>query len=414
MRKSINFILVLVVILMGIQEISYSQSVWSTRYIGNIGGNYLRRVQFVNSLTGYSGGGNGIFVKTTDGGDTWNTINIGASNFISSIFFVNQSTGYVGSTAFNIKKTTDGGNSWTTQPIAATNYTADLYFINDQTGFAAGHGGQIFKTVNGGTNWVNIAPTSIAWGEVQFLNENTGWILSDMDLYKTTNGGLNWTSILHNSASQLGYFQDYCFVDQLTGYVTIPSGIAKTINGGESWSFKTIPISTPMAIKFLNNNVGWCVGYSGSNAIITATANGGTNWVTQATELNNIYYDISFINTNSGWATGNSIISFTGNGGLVSVSTVSTNVPVAYSLQQNYPNPFNPTTKISFDIKNSTFASLKVYDMTGKEVKILVNENIAAGSYEISFNASEFNSGVYFYTLKTNDFTETKKMMLVK
>lgn len=85
-----------------------------------------------------------------------------------------------------------------------------------------------------------------------------------------------------------------------------------------------------------------------------------------------------------------------------------------YKLSQNYPNPFNPTTKINFDLKNSAFASLKVFDITGREVRTLVNEKLSAGSYSYDFNASELPSGVYFYQLKTDGFIETKKMILLK
>jgi len=88
--------------------------------------------------------------------------------------------------------------------------------------------------------------------------------------------------------------------------------------------------------------------------------------------------------------------------------------PVKYNLAQNYPNPFNPTTKISFDISKSGLVSLKVYDMLGREVRTLVNEVKSAGSYTVDFNASDFSSGVYFYKLKAGDFSDTKKLILMK
>ena len=88
-----------------------------------------------------------------------------------------------------------------------------------------------------------------------------------------------------------------------------------------------------------------------------------------------------------------------------------------YKLEQNYPNPFNPTTKINFSINKKENVSLKVYDMLGNVVANLINnENISAGKYTYDFNSSEFNlaSGVYYYVLKTEAFTSTKKMMLIK
>ncbi len=90
--------------------------------------------------------------------------------------------------------------------------------------------------------------------------------------------------------------------------------------------------------------------------------------------------------------------------------------PVAntFELSQNYPNPFNPTTLIRFSIPEAGNVSLKVYNVLGQEVMSLINEEMAVGSYEADFNAANFSSGVYFYTLQAGDFTSTKKMMLLK
>jgi len=99
---------------------------------------------------------------------------------------------------------------------------------------------------------------------------------------------------------------------------------------------------------------------------------------------------------------------------LVGVTNPSNNIPEKYSLSQNYPNPFNPVTKINFAIPKQGFVSLKIYDMLGREVKTLVNEVKQAGYFSADFNASEFSSGVYFYRLEANGFTDVKKMMLIK
>ena len=98
----------------------------------------------------------------------------------------------------------------------------------------------------------------------------------------------------------------------------------------------------------------------------------------------------------------------------VSVQTISNEVPSAFVLAQNYPNPFNPSTKINFSIPKAGFVTLKVYDLTGKEVSSLVNENLNIGTYGVDFNAAALTSGIYFYTLNTENFSETKKMMLIK
>lgn len=85
-----------------------------------------------------------------------------------------------------------------------------------------------------------------------------------------------------------------------------------------------------------------------------------------------------------------------------------------YKLMQNYPNPFNPSTIIAFTLPNATFVSLKVYDLLGKEVATLVNEELQGGYHQINFNAKELSGGVYFYTIKAGSFTDTKKLVLLK
>ncbi|HRE40635.1 MAG TPA: serine hydrolase [Ignavibacteria bacterium] len=89
-------------------------------------------------------------------------------------------------------------------------------------------------------------------------------------------------------------------------------------------------------------------------------------------------------------------------------------IPDEFNLLQNYPNPFNPITKISFSIPSNEFVTLKVYDALGREISTLVNDNLIAGQYEINWNATSFASGVYFYSIKTENYFQTKKMLLVK
>jgi hypothetical protein len=99
---------------------------------------------------------------------------------------------------------------------------------------------------------------------------------------------------------------------------------------------------------------------------------------------------------------------------IVNVPTLTSINPDAYSLSQNYPNPFNPITKINYSVKNSGFVSIKVYDVLGNEAAVLVNENQTAGSYLVNFDGSELTSGIYFYTMIAGNYTESKKMLLVK
>ncbi|MCC6864705.1 MAG: T9SS type A sorting domain-containing protein [Ignavibacteria bacterium] len=89
-------------------------------------------------------------------------------------------------------------------------------------------------------------------------------------------------------------------------------------------------------------------------------------------------------------------------------------VPKNYELLQNYPNPFNPSTTIEYSIPKDAIVTMKIYDILGKEVATLVNEQKSAGTYIVNWNASGFSSGIYFYRINAGEFTATKKMYLVK
>ena len=89
-------------------------------------------------------------------------------------------------------------------------------------------------------------------------------------------------------------------------------------------------------------------------------------------------------------------------------------LPTNYNLSQNYPNPFNPTTKIEYSIPKTSFVRLKVYDILGREVAALVDEEKSVGSYNIEFNGNNLSSGIYFYKIQAGDYSLVKKMILIK
>jgi Secretion system C-terminal sorting domain len=98
----------------------------------------------------------------------------------------------------------------------------------------------------------------------------------------------------------------------------------------------------------------------------------------------------------------------------ISISQISSLVPAEYKIFQNYPNPFNPATNIKFDIPKLSEVKLTVFDITGREMEVLVNSKLAPGSYEYKWNAAAYSSGTYFYRIQSDGFTETRKMMVLK
>jgi hypothetical protein len=108
--------------------------------------------------------------------------------------------------------------------------------------------------------------------------------------------------------------------------------------------------------------------------------------------------------------------SFSNPDSTVGISQISSEVPEEYKLYQNYPNPFNPSTNIKFDISKTSEVKLSIYDITGREVSVLVNEKLLSGSYEFTFNSIGLSSGVYIYKLSVADIQRAffNKMILIK
>jgi hypothetical protein len=99
---------------------------------------------------------------------------------------------------------------------------------------------------------------------------------------------------------------------------------------------------------------------------------------------------------------------------IIGINKISEEIPSSFTLFQNYPNPFNPSTTINFEIPKSTLVKIAIFDISGKEIEVLINEQIKPGKYSVSWNASNYSSGVYFYKISAAGFIETKRMILLK
>jgi G:T/U-mismatch repair DNA glycosylase len=160
----------------------------------------------------------------------------------------------------------------------------------------------------------------------------------------------------------------------------------------------------------------WATYYGGTGEDLGNSHSDGTSvWVTGTTTSTNFPLQSLSGAYNQGTLTGYSdafILKFTA--AITGINLISNEIPSSYSLSQNYPNPFNPSTVVRFQLSVVSNVVLKVYDVMGREVQTLVNEKLSAGTYEVTFDGSNIPSGVYFYKMQTGDFSETKKMILMK
>ena len=449
--KQITFLSLLFIVTVAFNFQHNPPSNWYQQFLSISGSQQINDITFIDSLTGFIITSRNLnpdtatIFKTTNGGDNWSVVYNQSNRRLSRIKFINSNTGFAsggtGTGTAHLYKTTNAGLNWLVQSTFGCSYWNDMSVLNedtiwlvDQTSLCGG----VFRTTNGGLNWAQqFSAGSNNPDKICMLNARTGLAsqsnLFTGKLYRTTNSGVNWSLILNEG------FYEMEFADSLTGWGAAgnkDTTLRKTTDGGLTWIMQRLPISgfvqnnITTEISIINKDTLWICGgwvrYPNNQyrGILYRTTNSGQNWMYQIpdTNINIASYDfINFAGSQHGWVYANYSPPrgiHTTNGGdttwLTSVKQISSNIPEDFKLNQNYPNPFNPVTIINYELKITNYVTLKVYDLNGKEITTLHSGKQSAGSYSVEFNASNFSTGIYFYSIQTESFKETKKMILLK
>jgi photosystem II stability/assembly factor-like uncharacterized protein len=380
----------------------------------------------------------------------------------------------------------------TFNPVVSWSAQCDMSFIDVNTGWSVGTYGEMWKITNASTaapvfiEQTNASVVSSHLFGVSFVDASHGWAVGDKGvIIRTTNGGSLWTRLVSGTTSDL---RDVCFSDTARGIAVGDSGtMLLTTNGGSTWTPQLSGVTTMLfAIQYVSGSLWFAAGgdwgTSGNGVILrsgigmppaptlagpvdsarnlplyallswntVAGANGyhlqlslasdfGTTVISDSTltsvsrvvgllTLATTYYWRVRAKNESGWGAYSSVRQFT----TIRTTLVEqlAGMPIEYSLRQNHPNPFNPTTTISFSLPSRSFVSLDVFDALGREVSVLLAEELSAGIYSRHWNETNVPSGIYFYRLQARQvdggqagdastgsargFVETKKMILLK
>ncbi len=382
--------------------------------------NSLRGCYFTDPYSGYAVGERGEILKTKDGGIRWSVLNKFTTKFLNSVYFVNTNTGFVAGDSGAIFKTSDGGSSWTDQ----TNYSRyninSIYFTNQYSGIAAGGNPEnerafIYKTDDGGNSWYEVYD-SLSLGvlnSVDFYNESGGIAVGKNGnvLYSYDAGESWWT----DNISPVNLYS-VSFRNNVNGLISGANGIIyKTTDGGNSWNTIVSGYFIKLnSIKYGDHNFAAAAGEKGT---VLYSYNGGYNWSPEIRITYNDLNALDIINGNKATAFGEygSVIYSVMNNSLLISEISGSKSSDDHKLSQNFPNPFNPVTHLKFEISDPEFVAVKIYDITGREIKVMLNEYKPAGRYEIYFDGSDLAGGVYFYSLYLNNKrTETRRMVLLK
>jgi len=418
-------------------------------------------VSFPDANTGYIVGryqyaSSGVIYKSTDGGENWIQLGIYYKD-LNDVSFPSLNVGYAVGEDGTILKTTNGSSLWSLQESNTTLDIHSVYFLQDDLGFTAGNSGSAHKTQNGGipgppyaiSGTVYIQGTGNAVsGKVKavkydrFANSVLVLDSSDIDvngyyilrkvpkdtlyiaaypddedvflapLYVPTyyggvnTGTINWSSALKlNVSGNLFNMNIQTFPLVSTGGSAIVSGGVYSAPPENGNGLKDAVVYAKLGNVFK----GFGISRGGGIYDVNNLPAGNYNFIcdrmgyysrqrdTIVTSVNISNFNFYMLNVNA-----------------IGITPINSVIPKQFNIAQNYPNPFNPVTYINVAVPVKSMVKLIVFDMLGRQVDVLINEDLSPGSYKVSWDASIYSSGIYFYRLITNDYSDTKKMILIK
>jgi photosystem II stability/assembly factor-like uncharacterized protein len=336
-----------------------------------------------------------------------------------------------------IHKSTNDGVNWITWTNGIIPDIAHMSKNDSNITFAATFLG-VYRSTNIGTSWDTINNGFLNLEFIRVFPENERVFAGNLsgEIYKSTNSGDSW-----NLIKQLPPYNELFAYTSNDNYIFLginsvnydSGGVLRSSDEGATWQAVNYGLLIPSVRTLAKNGQGELfagstdgIYISSDNGNLWNNINNGANWELINSGLYTVYvYSVNISPTGHLFACTyelpfacglhKSVMPVTDVG-----KTLDNNLNPKFNLSQNYPNPFNPVTKISWQSPVGSWQTLKIYDMLGNEVAILVDEYKPAGDYEIEFSAKggsaigRYASGVYFYQLRAGEYTETKKMVLIR
>lgn len=383
---------------------AFCNAQWKTVYTGS---HMVASLQFVNANIAYAVG-DSVFLKSTDGGDSWTdlTTNITVTDpSFDVVFFVDANVGYIGRTnntgGANLLKTINGGQTWTN--VSSPNMTqgvTNLYFLSPNVGYATGGfgAGNVFaKTTDGGDSWTKTStPADDASAIIHFINDSTGFSGTSL-IMRTHDRGNTWIPTKMPVLDKNNAIVDIYFVNANTGYALTYNHnvVLKTTDGGNTWVAKPTGKAGVLAkdIGFTDANAGYIISYSSG---LFATQNGGDNWAADTTFPKGH-------NTSSLAAMQDKVIvgSIQGNIFMHKKSLAGIEAPAAVNFDI-YPNP--ATAQIHFTNPTGQPLSITIYDAMGRKV---ADENNIYTTMKINLPAA-----IYYCHINAGNAVYAKKLVV--
>ena len=394
-----------------------SQWVQDTNGIGHLNSITSMVISGNNIFAGSNFCNNGVYLSTNKG---LNWIQTSLNNQSVLSLASNGNNVFAGTAGDGVYLSTNIGSNWTQTSL----YNQDVWSlsINGNNIFAATANNGVYLSTNNGLSWTQTSLNNQTVYSISISGNNIFAGTASNGVYFSTNNGTSWTQTALNNQNvgALAINSNYIFAG------TSVNGVYISSNNGLSWTQTSLNNQWVLLLAISGNNV-----FAGPylNGIYLST-NNGTNWLQQNEGFPNLISIESICIINNYVLVGTQPYGIWRRNllELIGIEKISCNLPTKFMLYQNYPNPFNPTTKIKFNIPASPVpskgggqeVSIKIYDVLGKEVASLIpplwggQEGLSPGTYEVTWDATNYPSGIYFIKLIMNSYNQTRKMVLLK
>ncbi|MGB9696602.1 MAG: T9SS type A sorting domain-containing protein [Ignavibacteria bacterium] len=350
---------------------------------------------------------------TTNLGQSWQIKNSGLlSSSIINALAIRDNYVYAGTSDYKfgiegIFISSDYGESWR---LADSAYECEDIAVLDNYIFAGTSNKGIRRSTNNGVNWHN-ANNGLPLTHILHLAVIDTLVFvsgTSAGVYRSTNKGDSWISVSNGLPSSP---PDCIKSNGQSLYLSIGSGKFYSSNYGNTWIQLGNTTDSFSDFEFYQNHI-----FGASAAGVYHSSDNGYHWRMKSDGLSVNKIVTSLVIANGYLYAGLSYASVwkISISDIIGINKISSRIPESYNLYQNYPNPFNPVTYIEFDIPQNSYTTLVIYDILGRIIYTPVNEFLNAGSYKVKFDGSELSSGIYFYSITSNNFVKTKKMLLLK
>ena len=393
----------------------------------------LTSVVMLDSTTAIVTGRDRSILRTTDAGASWKNITAALSSVVpwNGISFCDSDNGVVCGDNGVVGFTKNGGLNWSIRSISANKKCLSSLQLDPANVYVGTDSGWVYATHDSGKTW---SSTKISQWAIRSIFMYRGPSVSWLIMHALTPYSLCtkqsfasdslWDEIILSGFQGLGseaYKGEYCngggagFIVGVQGDFRAAPTILRKALPDTSWQHVTIGISSDGVLRGVSAPTNKIIYTCGSGGMVFKSSDGGDTWSDQSAinnyELNSVY----FYDERNGFVVGdNGTILFTSNGGLTDVDDVMKNLPQEFRLEQNYPNPFNPETTIEFALPSSGKYTLKIYNLIGQQVALLVDREMSAGYHKLTFNAAKITSGIYIYQLSRNNMNLYRKMIVMK